>query len=288
VPGARGAEANLPAQRIGPNDLISISVYDSPELTRTVRSGPDGYIRLPMLPQPIQAQGRMPDELEASIATALKNAQLIVDPVVTVTVAEYHSRPISVAGAVKQPLTFQADGPVTLLEVLTRAGGLTPQAWGEILVSGPQPETLRHIAVDGLIRAGEPKLNLALSGGEEIRVPEAGKVFIAGNVKKPGVYLLEGASEITVLQALALAEGLAPFARKEAYIYRREGSGARKEIPLPLRAILDRKPADTMLRSDNILYLPDNAGRRATMAALEKILLFGSGAGTAAIYAGVR
>src|ERR1022692_1764087 len=96
---------NLPAQPIGANDLIAVSVYDAPELTRTVRVGADGFIRLPMLKQRVKAQGLLPGELESAIAKALQDEQIIVDPFVTVTVAEYNSHPISVAGAVKQPLT---------------------------------------------------------------------------------------------------------------------------------------------------------------------------------------
>ena len=112
--------ANLPAQKIGPNDLLNISVYDAPELTRTVRVGADGLIRLPMLKRQIKAEGLMPAQLESAIAEAVTAEQLLVDPFVTVTVAEYSSYPISVAGAVKQPTTFQANGPVTLLEAITR------------------------------------------------------------------------------------------------------------------------------------------------------------------------
>src|SRR5512135_1883429 len=82
------ATANLPAQSIGPNDLIAVSVYDSPEFSRTVRVGADGLIRLPMLPGTIKAQGLYPSQLEKTIAQALKDAQLLVDPFVTVTIAE--------------------------------------------------------------------------------------------------------------------------------------------------------------------------------------------------------
>jgi len=104
---------NLPIQRIGANDLVAISVYDAPELTRTVRVDGEGFVRLPMLKRRLKAEGLMPSELESSIAMALQLAQLVIDPFVTVTVAEYHSRPISVMGAVRRPLTFQAAGPVT-------------------------------------------------------------------------------------------------------------------------------------------------------------------------------
>src|SRR5438874_13823840 len=93
---AQEPTANLPAQKIGPRDLVAIQVYDSPELTRSVRIGADGFLRLSMLKQRVKAEGLMPAELEAAIATALQDEGLIVEPLVTVTVAEYSSRPISV------------------------------------------------------------------------------------------------------------------------------------------------------------------------------------------------
>lgn len=291
------AGANLPAQKIGPNDLLAISVYDAPELTRTVRVGADGMIRLPMLKQRIGVEGLMPGEIEAAVAGALKAEQLLVDPFVTVTVAEYHSRPISVMGAVKKPVTFQAIGPVTLLEALARAEGLTPDAGPEVLVSRAQPgpdgypaALVQRIAVKTLIDAADPEVNVQLRGGEEIRVPEAGKVYVVGNVKKPGGFPVNDNTETTVLKALAMSEGLLPFAAKQAYIYRREAGpgGAKNEIPIELKQIMDRKAPDVPLLANDILYIPDRSGRRAGFSALEKVLMFGGGAATALIYAGVR
>ncbi len=276
--------ANLPAQKIGANDLIAISVYDAPEFTRTVRVGADGQIRLPMLKQRLRAEGLLPAELEEAIAQALQAEQILVDPVVTVTVVEYFSRPISVAGAVKNPVTFQAIGAVSLLEALTRAGGLSPDAGPEILVtrtqSGPDgtPVALtRRIAVKALIDAADPEANLKLYGGEEIRVPEAPKVYVVGNVKRPGAYPITEATETTVLRVLAMAEGLAPYAGKQAYIIRRDDrTGARHELPIELKKILERKAPDVPLLANDILYVPDNTGRRATVQALDRIAGFGA------------
>ena len=282
--------ANLPAQPIGANDLVAVSVYDAPELTRTVRVSTDGFIRLPMLKQRVKTQGLMPNDLELAIAKALQDEQIIVDPFVTVNVAEYHSHPISVAGAVKLPLTFQATGPVTLLEAITRAGGLAPEAGPEILVTRTQPgldgtssALVQRILVKGLINAADPALNIVLNGGEEIRVPESGKVYVIGNVKMPGAYPVGDGTESTVLQMLALSQGLMPFAAKEAYIYRREGNGSKNEIPIPLTKIMERKAADTPLLANDILYVPDNKGRRMTLGALEKMFVLGTAATAAAI-----
>ena len=93
------ANGNLPMQTIVANDLIAISVYDSPELTRAVRVSAVGFISIPMLRDKIRAEGLMPSDLELEIGNALKTAEVLVDPLVTVTVVEYHSRPISVMGS---------------------------------------------------------------------------------------------------------------------------------------------------------------------------------------------
>ncbi len=281
---AQEAGANLPAQRIGPNDLLAVSVYGSPELTRSVRVGADGVIRLPMLKQRIKAAGLMPSDLEIRIAGALGEEQILVDPVVTVAVAEYHSRPISVAGAVRSPVTFQAAGHVTLLDALTRAGGLSPEAGPEVLVSRLQPgqdgtptALVQRVQVKSLIDAADPEANLRLAGGEEIRVPEAGRVYVVGTVRRPGAYAVQNAAETTVLQVLALAEGLAPYASRQAFIYRQGGpAGSKHEIAIELGKILARKAPDVPLQPNDIFYVPDNTGRRITVGALEKIAGFGS------------
>ncbi len=275
--------ANLPAQAVGPNDLLAVSVYDAPELSRTIRVGADGFIRLPMLQQRIKAEGLYPADLEAAIGKALKAEQLLNDPYVTVTIAAYHSRPVSVAGAVKMPLVFQAEGPTSLLEALARAQGLREDAGREIIVSRAQPgpdgapvTLTRRIPVRGLIDEADPELNLKLSGGEEVRVPEISRIYIVGNVKRPGAFPVQDGADTTVLQMLALAEGLTPYASKQAYIYRREAAGEKNEIPVPLEKIMSRKAPEVPPPANDILYIPDSKGKRLTISALDRIAGFGA------------
>lgn len=262
------AGANLPAQPIGATDLLAISVYGAPELTRTVRVSDEGLIRLPMLRQKIDARGLMPAQVETLLAAALTEEEILVDPAVTVTIAEYRSRPISVAGAVRSPLTFQALGKTTLLEALTRAQGLTEDAGLEILLTRPAQAggvaLVERIPVKKLLDAADPLWNVTLQGGEEVRVPQAGRVFVVGNVKHPGAYRVDGGGETTVLKAVALAEGLAPFATKEAYIFRPGtggvsesgmSAGKRSEIPVELSKIMERKSPDVELAANDILYV---------------------------------
>jgi polysaccharide export outer membrane protein len=245
-----------------------------------------------MLKQHIPAAGLYPAELENAIATALTGENVLVDPIVTVSVVEYRSRPITVVGAVKIPLTFQATGTVTLLDAVSRAGGLAENAGAEILVSrqssatNDKPGTLiQRIPVRGLIGGADPALNLHLEGGEEIRVPEAGRVFVLGRVKKPGAFYITDGSESSVMKALALSEGLDTFPSHKAYIYRIEGGkGGRNEIPVDLKKIMNRKSPDVALMSNDILYVPDASGARASLKVLETTSTVGAVIGAAALY----
>ena len=275
---AQSSEAvpvNLPAQKIGADDLVAVSVYGSPELTRSVRVSAEGQIRLPMLTRALPAAGLVPREIESAIAEALRAEKILVDPVVTVTVAEYRSRPISVSGAVKRPLTFQAFGNVTLLDAIARAEGLASEAGPDILIT--RGAETQRISVKGLMGGAAPELNPRLTGGEEIRVPEAGRVYVVGSVKHPGAFTLRDASETSVLKVLALAEGLIPFASKEAYIFRhRDGTESKDEIPIAMSKIMARKSPDVTLAVDDILYVPDSKVRRLSVSALERIAGFGA------------
>ncbi len=283
--------SNLPVAKIGNDDLIGVTVYDAPELTRTIRVSPEGDIRLPMVKQPIHAAGLYPEDLEKVIAAALVSDQVLVDPVVTVSIVEYRSRPITVVGEVRTPLTFQATGDVTLLDAISRAQGLTENAGSEILVShqtqdadGKPTTFVQRIPVRGLIDGSNPSLDLALQGGEIIRVPEAGRIYVVGNVKKPGAFYVTDGSESSVLKALSLSEGLDSFSSHSAYIYRLDDSGkGRKEIPIDLKKIMNRKSPDVALEAGDILYIPSASGAKASLKVLEESIGVGTALSTALI-----
>ena len=273
---------NLPSQKLGVDDLIAVSVYDAPELTRTLRVEQDGAIHLPLLKDGVKASGMFARQLETSIAAALKSEQILVDPFVKVTVVEYHSRPISVMGAVHKPVVFQSVGKVTLLDALARAEGLTNDAGTDVLITrgaaaeGGPVKMVERISLKKLMKDADPALNYELHGGEEIRVPEAGKIFVVGNVKKPGAFPVRDANDNSVLRMIALSEGLLPFAAKEAYIYRRDEKGAKQEIAVALEKIMQRKSPDITLETDDVFYVPDNKARRTTFTVIDRITTFGA------------
>jgi polysaccharide export outer membrane protein len=292
LPSAPEAGSNLPARAIAPNDLLAVTVYGAPELSRTVRVDAGGWIRLPMLKERIEVRDAWPAEVEGRLVAAFVEERVLVEPVVTVTIAEYGSRAVSVAGAVRRPLTFRIYEKITLLEALARAEGLSGDAGNEILITRPADSggksVAERVAVRELIELANPEADVALEGGEEVRVLEAGRVFVVGNVRKPGGFRVAAATPMTVLQALALSEGLAPFAAKQAFIYRPADGGVKTEILVPLRKIMDRKAPDVPLEASDIFYVPDNRRGRVTSNAIERALAFAAGTASGALILGVN
>jgi polysaccharide biosynthesis/export protein len=294
VPDYSNPSSNLPIQKVGPEDLLGLQVYDAPEFTRAVRISADGTIRLPMLKEKIRVQGLFPNDIEVLLAEALKREGLFVDPFVTVNVVEYHSRPISVGGMVRNPVIFQAVGKVTLLDALNRAGGLLVDntnglTGSEIVVTRPNgdsgPPLVQRIPVKALNSGTDPELNIELVGGEEIRVPEIPRLVVTGNVTQPGVYpVLDPIEMNTVKSAIGQAKGLAQYWNSTGYIYRMDEKGTTHEIVIPLRKIMERKAADVTLQARDVLYVPDSSGRRITQETVNALMGMGPAVANALIY----
>jgi len=182
---------------------------------------------------------------------------------------------------------------MTLLDAISTSGGLTENAGSEILVSRRAqagdttlPTATERIRVRSLLDGEDPASNIVLEGGENIRVPLAAEVYVLGSVKKPGSFHLTDGAESSVLKALALSGGLESYPKHTAYIYRvEEGKSGRSEIPIELKRMLDRKTPDVALEANDILYIPDAAGRRISTKVLEASLGLGLGLGSLLVYA---
>jgi polysaccharide biosynthesis/export protein len=267
--------ANLPFQPIGASDLVRVTVYDSPELSQSFRVDKGGNLNLPLLQDPIHAGGLLPDQVRDRIAAALRAQHLLVNPVVDVAVIEYRSRDVTISGAVKTPITIQEFGNLRVLGALSQAGGLAPEAGPEVIVE-QSGGAVQRLSVRELFDGRHPELN----------VPESDKVFIVGNVKRPGAFPFQNLQDTTVLQLLALSGGLDSYALSRAYIYRQQqGSEQKTEIEIPLRQILDRKAQDVKLAANDILYIPTNRKLKGTATFLNHVTGMGNTAVSAAIWA---
>jgi len=122
---------------IGSGDLLSISVFDVPELTRDLRVSQSGTIALPLVPTRLHVAGLTESQAEQVIADVLQANGLISHPEVGVMVKEHRSKPITIVGAVSHPMVYEADQSVTLLEALAQAGGIGNDAGDTVIVTHP-------------------------------------------------------------------------------------------------------------------------------------------------------
>jgi len=308
-----GSVANSAAEdyRIGPQDLLEISVFEAPELNRTVRVSASGEISLPLLGA-VQAAGVTPKALEFVLQELLRRSYM-KDPHVSVFMKEMQSHPVSVFGAVKKPGVFQIDGPKSLVEILSMAEGLAEDAGDTVIVmrgaglpgapqsalddppsqsKPPSPAAGASTATEktdgntvetnlkSLLESGDPRYNVMVYPGDVVKVARAGVVYVEGEVKKPGGFMLKTNENISVLQAVALAEGLTRTAASgRARIMRTdEATGTRTEIPINLDKILAGGLADPILRPKDIVFVPNSTGKSAFYGSTQAVISVGSAA----------
>ncbi len=269
-------ESNLPIEAVGPDDLLALSVADCAELTRTFRVAKDGQLTLPLLKQAVSVNGLTPPAIADAVTQELVKEQILVQPVVSVQVVEYRSHMVTVAGAVKRPGQVQVAGHMTLLDVLSAAEGVSPEAGAVVILTAPNTHTRQTIPLKKLLESPTADINPVLAGGEEVRVPEAAKVYVMGNVKKPGAFPLHDGQSTTVLKIMAECEGTLPYSKATAYIYRQDENGQRTEVPVQLNALLTRKSPDVPLYGSDVLYVPDSKGKHIGAGILNSVTQLGT------------
>jgi polysaccharide biosynthesis/export protein len=325
--------------RIGPQDLLDINIFEAPELNRTVRVSENGEVSLPLLGG-IHVVRLTARELENTLAAKLR--EFLKDPHVSVMVTAIESHPVSVIGEVNKPGVFQVRGSKTLLEMLSMAQGLAPDAGDEVLVmrnagynrgqdggaqttqsessktdskgtdgiksgtgpddnakdgalkrsatastagtndegttQGQQGDTLA-INLRHLLNSRDPGFNVPIYAGDIVKVSRAGIVYVVGAVKKPGGFTVKGNEQMSLLKAIALAEGLSSTSSKghTRIIRTDEGSGKRSEIPVELGKILDGKAPDMNLQAADIVFVPNSTGKTVLFRSTDAIVNTASG-----------
>lgn len=266
---ALAAAAPLSAQgtgaeyKIGPKDLLEISVIGVPEIAKiVVRVSEENRITLPLLGE-VEVGNLTKFEVEKKLA-ALAGEKVVLNPQVTVHILEYMSRRVSVVGAVEKPGPFELIGRQTVLAALSQAGGLTRDAGEEIIVirqlAGGESSSIR-ISIDGLFVQGDSKLNIALEPGDVVNVPvdKLVPIYVFGQVRNPGAMQVKRSSLPTLTQAIAQAGGFTDRAnRKRVQIRRKDASGKELEITVNVRNILRGKIKDIPLQVNDTVYVPES------------------------------
>lgn len=248
--------------KIGPKDLLEISVFGLNELNQTVRVSEDGKITLPLVGE-VAVDGLTKSELEKKLTTLLE-AKYLQNPQITIFIKEYQSKRVSVMGAVGKPGDYELLGRQTLLQILSQAGGLTRDAAKEIIVMRRLQDgssVSHHISIDDLILRGDPKFNILIEPNDIINVPVDMTVviYLFGQVKSPGAFQVKKSNMPTLLQAIAQAGGFTDRAAKgSVLIKRKDAAGKEREIKVNTKDILKGKKKDIQLEENDTVYVPES------------------------------
>lgn len=270
--------------RLGPGDLLEITVFGVDEFSRTYRISESNTITMPHLGK-VSAGGITGEELESSIAELLTIGGLVNEPMVSVFIKEYRSQPVYVLGAVAKPGQYMITHQLTLIDLLAMAGGLDPgRAANYALVQRPQsgpasaaesaanllnpPDQVEsdsdvlRVDLEAMLKEGDLSLNLSVQGGDVIHVParRVDYYYVVGDVVRPGVYELpidEDDRILLLTQAVAKAGGPEKTAKmSDGILVRYTESGDREEMAVDFNAILRGRNVDMAVEPNDIIFIP--------------------------------
>ena len=311
--------------QIGPEDLLEISVLEAPDLNRTVRVSDDGAISLALLGSiqaaglsTRQLQAVLEDRLRL---TYMKDPQVSVfvqemrsHPVSVFGAVEkpgvYQIRCAKTLVEVLSMAQGLANDAGDTVIVVRHTGDPGDLAIAALLDSRstavrgfpseavvPIPSTASRATEDtagiegitinlkDLLDSSDPRSNVLVYPGDMVKVARAGIVYVMGQVHKPGGFLLKTNENISVLQAIALAEGLTSNAKgKEARIFLAGTNGSPKEVPINLDKILAGKAPSPLLKPDDVLFVPNSGGKEALHVLEQSTAGIVGALGGAAIY----
>lgn len=253
---------------IGAGDILDIKVFGEPELTRLVEVAEDGTIGFPLLGR-IKILGLTVLQVENLVSSSLEK-EFLKNPHVSITVQEYHSQKIYVLGAVKQPGYYELTGSTTLLEILSRAGGVLPEGGKTLIVvredngtatdfDPEKVDKLNHentTIIDSykLLQEGDTSQNIQLKNQDVVYVPKAREVFVLGEVKKPGP--ITYTENLTLIRAIGQAGGTTELAAQKRVKLVRLENGKKETIKYNLDDLMKEDSQDVRLLPDDVIVVP--------------------------------
>src|SRR5437868_760048 len=250
-------------------DLLQITMFGVQDFTTDYRVSSSGGISFPPLGI-VHIAGLSTSEAETLIERELVERGFYREPRISVFEKEYVTHGVSILGEVKNPGVYPLLADRHLLDLLSQAGGLAPNASKAVSIThaGQNTPSVVTLSPDPELAATS---NPAILTGDTIVVATAGVVYVIGNVNKPGGYPMTD-NQITVLQALALAGGNSPMAALDRAQIVRQVKGVRESVPISVKKILDGRNKDVRLQAEDILFIPGSAGKTAATRSIEAIL----------------
>lgn len=253
--------------KVGGYDVLNITVYEEKDLSRdAVRVSADGYISFPLVGR-VHVDNLTTSEIEKAISRKLAEGKILLDAHVSVLVTDYKSKRYLVLGAVKTPGSFPLQAQERLLDGLSKAEGVVADKAGKkaMIVRTENPGTPQErkivitIDLQGLLKGRDQVSSIFLMDRDMIYIPVAENFYIIGQVKKPGSFMIPD-KEITLVEAISMAEGFTPIAaRNRTRIIRVEG-GVEKIIQVKVDAITEAgmKIQDVIIQPNDVIVVPES------------------------------
>lgn len=233
---------------VGPGDVLSISVYDNPDLKTRVRVSSNGAIVLPLLGQ-VNVNKMSISEITEKLTRLLANGY-IVNPQVNVFVDEFRSKKVVVLGSVRSPGLIELSGPTTFLELVSKAGGFDKDVGDTATIKrkiGGKTDVI-VINLTSLVKGGDMSQNVQINDEDTVYIASSGMCYVTGEVKNPGTYPCgEGA---TVLKLVALAHGFTGKASKTSINIVRMVNNKKK--------VLEDVNLDTLVKHNDVIVVPES------------------------------
>jgi polysaccharide export outer membrane protein len=239
---------------IGAQDVLTVSVFDQPDLGGKYAVELDGSFSFPLIGR-VKAGGLTIRNLETELKNKLADG-FFKNPQLTVAIEQYRSQRVFVTGEVRNPGAYPLTGDMTLIEALAKAGSTAQSASDEVLVVRGGKEAQEAVSLDATAGRENIRVNLKdlqsgaasarnidLRDGDTIYVARAEQVYVFGQVRTPGSYPIK--TDTTVLQALSLAGGVLPTGAMNRTRIIRMVNGEKKEFRVELTEIV--KPGDTLV-----------------------------------------
>jgi polysaccharide export outer membrane protein len=250
---------------IGNGDLVEMSVFDTPELSGKLRVSNSGDVVLPLIGK-LHIAGMNAENAASLIRDRFVSGGYLRDPQVTMFIAEYATQNVSVLGEVKNPGIYPAFGSHHLLDYISAAQGLTALAGTRITIThATNPGAPEEVRVT-TGATPKPENNPEVVPGDTVYVERSGVIFVVGDVMRPGGFPMDHDGHLSILQAIALAQGTNYTAAKGSVRLLRTTASGRQEIPINLKKILTSKEPDIAMQDNDILFVPSSTARGALRA----------------------
>ncbi len=263
--------------KLGPDDVIVVTIFAGgkvqSESTLTVST--QGMVPVPFLGE-VKAEGLTISELTQRIRDDLAR-DYFVNPVVNISIKEYRSKKAYILGEVKKPGPYEIKGEMTLLALISEAGGInSDKAANYAFLLRNQAEKIKDHPIKQLVEkgnaekidlkkllSGDPAANLKIKNSDLVYIPSKegesislSKIYVMGRVKNPKAYdFQEG---LTALNACILAGGFDPFAAPNRATVTRKVGEKEEIIKINLEKVRDGKEPDILLKPGDRIYIPES------------------------------